>query len=269
MGFAKLEDLHCHSTLSACCHDARMTAQAIYAHAQQCGYRAVCLTDHLWDSAVPGSSAWYAPQDIEHVRSVLPLPAGNIPFFLGCETELPANSAPALLREHFDLFDFVVIPPNHMHFRGLVRPEGVDTPEKMARLLEDRLENLLMLDLPFEKIGIAHLSCDILQDTLAGADIMRAMDESRMLRIFSGLAHAGAGIELNVFAFYPWEERKEDLLRVYRIAREAGCRFYLGSDAHTLESMDLVVSFLPQVVDALGLTEADRYTIPAARVHAD
>ena len=44
------------------------------------------------------------------------------------------NGVPALSREHFDLFDFVVIPVNHMHMAGLVRAEGVDTPEQATLL---------------------------------------------------------------------------------------------------------------------------------------
>ncbi len=70
----KLNDLHCHSSLSSCCGDERMVPERILRHAVEVGYEAICLTDHLWDSAVPGASKWYAPQDIAHVRSALPLP---------------------------------------------------------------------------------------------------------------------------------------------------------------------------------------------------
>ena len=87
-----LNDLHCHSTLSSCCSDPAMTPQVILEHAERSNHQALCLTDHLWDAAVPGASEWYAPQDIEHVRSALPLPQGKqLRFRFGCETELPAN----------------------------------------------------------------------------------------------------------------------------------------------------------------------------------
>ena len=263
MAFAHLEDIHCHSGLSSCSRDAQMTPEAILSFAEEQQYRMVCVTDHLWDSAIPGSSSWYAPQDIEHVCAALPLPKGSVPFFFGCETELPASGIPALTREHFDLFDFVVIPPNHMHMAGLVRPDGVDTPQKMARLMEDRLENLLTLDLPFEKIGIAHLTCDLMFKEGLVSDVIAAMDESRLLRIFEGYAKAGCGIELNAFAFHEWDTRREDKLRIYRIARAAGCRFYLSSDAHHPAQLSAVPERLPKVIEALGLTEADRYRLPA------
>lgn len=262
MSFAHLEDIHCHSGLSSCSNDPAMTPQLMLEHAEKHEYRMFCLTDHLWDAAVPGSSDWYAPQDIDHVMQSRPLPQGRVPFFFGCETELPANGIPALARDHFDLFDFVVIPPNHMHMDGLVRPAGIDTPQKMARLIEDRLENLLMQDLPFEKIGIAHLNCNLMFKEGAAMDVIAAMDESRMLRIFEGYAKAGAGIELNAFDYRTLDDRPEDTLRIFRIAKAAGSRFYCASDGHFPPDLDRVPHILPRVIDLLGLTEDDRYAIP-------
>ena len=50
-----LNDLHCHSTLSSCCSDPAMTPQVILGHAERSNHQALCLTDHLWDAAVPGA----------------------------------------------------------------------------------------------------------------------------------------------------------------------------------------------------------------------
>lgn len=258
----KLNDLHCHSSLSACCADKRMTPERILRHAVEAGYETICLTDHLWDSAVPGASGWYAPQNIEHVRAALPLPqVPSCHFYFGCETELPVNGVPALSREHFDLFDFVVIPVNHMHMAELVRAEGVDTPEKMAVNIENRLENLLEQNLPFRKIGLAHLTIGLMFREGKIADVMRAMNEARLLRIMKGYAAAGTGIELNATAFSEMTDRPDDILKIYRIAKEAGCRFYCSSDAHSVEALDGVPKNLPAVIQALGLTEADAYRI--------
>lgn len=45
------------------------------------------------------------------------------------------------------------------------------------------------------------------------------------------------------------------------IAKQAGCKFYLGSDAHMQEKMLRIVEVLPEVVEALGLTDADRFCL--------
>lgn len=258
-----LNDLHCHSTLSSCCTDPRMTPKTILDYAEQQGYSALCLTDHLWDAAVPGASDWYAPQDIAHVRSALPLPQGNrLRFHFGCETELPANGIPALAPEHFEQFDFVVIPVNHMHMKGLVRPAGVDTPSKMATLVENRLERLLELNLPFHKVGLAHLTVGLMFSEGSVADVVACMNEARLLRIFKGYAQAGAGIELNASCFEGWGDRQEEMLLMYRIAREAGCLFYCCSDSHSVEKMADIPRLLPNVIRTLGLTDAQQYRIP-------
>ena len=69
MKFAVGHDLHCHTNLSSCCKDERMTAENILANAAASGYDTVCFTNHLWDAAVEGASAWYAPQHIDHAQA--------------------------------------------------------------------------------------------------------------------------------------------------------------------------------------------------------
>ena len=74
MKFPLNHDLHCHSVLSECSSDPEMTVERILRHAEEHGYSVQCISDHLWDAAVPGASKWYAPQDIAHVKQSLPLP---------------------------------------------------------------------------------------------------------------------------------------------------------------------------------------------------
>ncbi len=49
-------DYHIHSTLSSCCPDRDQTPQNIIKIAEEHGYASICLTDHFWDSSVPGAS---------------------------------------------------------------------------------------------------------------------------------------------------------------------------------------------------------------------
>lgn len=258
----RLHDLHLHSRLSSCAHDDELVPEYILKVAEENDYLQLCLTDHLWDPAVPGASDWYAPQDIEHVRQYAKLPKGEkVPFFFGCETELPMNGVPALARENFDLFDFVVIPPNHIHMKNFVRPPEADTNEKLAKFIEDRLEALLERDIPFRKVGIAHLTGMILGGE-KNANVCKYWSEARMLHIFKGYAEAGAGIELNIGAFDEMEVSPEIILMPYLAAKEAGCKFYLASDAHERAALGSVASRGPAIIERLGLTAQHQYTIP-------
>ncbi len=257
-------DYHFHSTLSPCCHDPKHRPEVALAAAVEFGYEELCLTDHLWDADVPGASDDYRPLNIQHVRSALPLPQHEkVRFFHGCETEYCGGDKLGLARAHFDLFDFVVIPTTHMHMHGFVRPEHVTTEAQLVELYTERLEELLRLDLPWSKIGIAHLTTlHIFRKGDVGW-IMRNLDEKRMMRVFDLFAQRGTGIELNASCLRNWEKDPDTWLRVYRMAKKAGCLFYSGSDAHSVENLALVRAIVPGVVDALGLSSNDRYIIPA------
>lgn len=77
-----------------------------------------------------------------------------------------------------------------------------------------------------------------------------------------GYAEAGTGIELNDTAFTELAERPEDILKIYVIAKEEGCKFYCGSDAHSVDSLDNVRSVLPEIIRRLRLTAEDAYIVP-------
>ena len=170
-----------------------------------------------------------------------------------------------LRRDHFDLFDFVVIPPNHMHILDYVRPRSINTPEQIAQYFMARMELLSRMDLPFEKIGIAHLTTSLMFREGNVLDVLRLVEEKRVMPVFETLAKAGAGIELNGAAFARYDENPEAYLRIYRMAKQAGCKFYCASDGHTLAAYARVRDVLPQIVNALELTECDRYIVPERR----
>ena len=116
-------DLHCHSRLSSCCHDDSLTVDSIMTFAKAHQYDLVAVTDHFWDSTVPGANNWYAPQNLKHIQQSLPLPRDEkVRFLFGCETEYCGGGKLGIAPEHFPLFDIIVIPVNHFHMEGFVRP---------------------------------------------------------------------------------------------------------------------------------------------------
>ncbi|MBQ4551684.1 MAG: hypothetical protein IJA59_01900, partial [Clostridia bacterium] len=84
----------------------------------------------------------------------------------------------------------------------------------------------------------------------------------KLHEIFARFAARGAGIELNRGSFKELDEDPENALRLYRIAKAEGCKFYCSSDSHTLEGYKSMGAIIRRVADLLELTEDDRYIIP-------
>jgi len=242
-----------------------MTADFIFNAAKKLNYAAVCVTDHFWDESVPVSDkyATYAGQGLDSIKRILPLPKdGGCKFLFGCETEYCGGDKLGVAPEHYDLFDMIIIPLNHFHFVPMVAPAGCDTVEKYASLYTERLEQLVQLDLPWKKIGIAHLNGGILE-------LFYEMPEKRLRPVFKKLGCLGAGIELNGYCYkydnpeeHNWHNNREAVFKLMKIAKEENCKFYCGSDAHTTAVFQKGVGHMREAAETLGLTAEDLF-IPA------
>ncbi len=265
MNFQLDHDYHIHSQLSLCSGDAAQTAAAILKYAEDNHLKEICLTDHFWDERVPGASDWYRVQGYERLSSVLPLPQGEgVRFFFGCETELDKHMTLGIADKTMEQFDFIIIPTTHLHMTGFTVDEQKTSVEERAALYVERLDKLLDLDLPFHKIGIAHLTCPLIawnrsKDFDEHLRILDEIDDATYRELFSKLAGRGAGFELN---FTPADYSQEQLprvLRPYLLAKEVGCKFYLGSDAHRPANLAYAPKRFADMVTALALEETERY----------
>ena len=71
------------------------------------------------------------------------------------------------------------------------------------------------------------------------------------------------GIEINAFDCMAWHDDPQDVyLKQYRIAKAAGCKFYVASDAHSREDLLAIEKYCLAFIEAIGLTDDDRYTVP-------
>lgn len=264
MKFTVDHDLHIHSYLSSCSKDPTQTSERILEYAREKGLRRIALTNHHWDSSIDGASGFYRPQDYAHIASALPLPtADGIEFLFGCETELRLDLTLGLARENMDKFGFIIIPTTHMHMEGFTVKRGASLAER-AEAYTERLDAVLNMDLPFHKIGIAHLTCQHIArgEWRDHISVINLVSDGDFHRLFARAAEVGVGIELNIPIRGYEGEDLESILRPYRIAKEEGCKFYLGGDAHRARELDIVYDRFPLIVDALALEESDKF-IPA------
>lgn len=255
-------DMHIHSKISLCSNDDGQTNERILEYAKQNGIKTICLTDHFWDENVPGASDWYQKQNFAHIDAARPLPqAEGIRFLFGCETEMDQFMTVGISKECFDKFDFVVIPTTHLHMRGFTISPDDKSVEVKAKHWVKKLDALLNKDLPFHKIGIAHLACSCImppprEDYIK---VLDAIDEGEMVRLFTKAAELGCGIELNAGDMNCTDDEVDSVLRMFRIAKKCGCKFYMGSDAHHPDELDTIKAIFERAIDLLGLTEDDKF----------
>ena len=254
-------DLHLHSQLSSCSSDPLQTPEAILEYAKKNGLKKVCLTDHYWDSAVEGASDWYKPQNYEHVIKSKPLPqTEGIDFMFGVETDMDKFMHIGIPKERFDDFDFVVIPTTHFHMLGFTIWENITTKER-ARMWVAKLDALYNMDIPFHKIGIAHLACELIAPTRDEFDeVLRLISDSDMERVFTKAAALGVGIEINQDDMLYLPE-SSDIYRMFMTAKKCGCKFYMASDSHHPENFINTKAVFERTIDILELTEDDKFHI--------
>ncbi len=255
-------DFHIHSQLSSCSRDPEQNNERILKYAEDEGLHTIVLADHFWDETVPGASKWYSAQDYPHICQAKPLPQSDkVKFLFGCETEMDKNMTVGCSRERMEEFDFIVIPTTHFHMEKFtISEENLATPQTRAQVWVDKLDALLSMDLPFHKIGIAHLICGLIWkgDRAKYLETLDSITDADMHRIFAKAARLGVGIEINMS--YPDEER-DTVLRPFRIAKEEGCKFYLGSDAHHPAALDNARKKFERAIDDLELTEEDKFIL--------
>lgn len=264
MKFKVDHDLHIHSQISLCSNDPEQTTARILKYAEDNGLKTICLADHFWDETLEGASAWYAKQGYAHIQKALPLPQSDtVRFLFGAETEFNKELTVGVSQERLNSFDFLIIPTTHFHMVDYtISKEDAASPENRAKMWVKRLDVLLNMDLPFHKIGIAHLACGLIAPTREEfLQVLRAIPQAEMERLFTKAAELGVGIELNRADMHKAQldpERGEVVMHMFRTAKACGCKFYLGSDAHHPDALDISKAIFEKAVDTLGLLECDK-----------
>lgn len=257
-------DLHIHSGISLCSGDPEQTPARILQYAVENGLKHICLTDHYWDSHLPVANGFdfYTLQDLARIKQALPLPqTEGVTFHFGCETDMDKFFTVGVGKEEIGEFEFIIVPTTHLHMPGFTIDEPDFPLERRAALFVQRFDALLDADLPFGKVGLAHLTCSLMAPA-APQDHLMVLDmipDEEYARLFARAAEKGMGIELNFPSFGYTEQELPRILRPYRIAKTCGCKFYFGSDAHTPAGLDAAMKNFEHIIDLLQLEESDKF----------
>ena len=252
------EDLHIHTSLSSC---AKPTAHAdgYIEKARGMGLTLVAFTDHMWDSAVVGASPWYAPQNFKHIsqlRPSLPENVGGMRILFGCETECDMHGTVAISRETAQQLDIILVPNSHTHMRGFVMPEEcAETSEKhgafMVRHFLDIASSpvadlITAIPHPFAAVGAENHE-----------EILSTISDAALEECVFAAREKNIALEINTSVFHGMSDEHLavcEYIRLFDIARRAGCRFTIGSDSHDIASMS-TLPLAEKVMAAAEITD--------------
>ena len=235
-------DLHIHSHLSSCANETA-TVKHYINKASELGLATIGFTDHMWDSAIEGANGWYKKQNFEHILTLKEKIAKEdnqgLQILFGCETEYDyAHKGIAISEEVARQLDFLIVPNSHTH---ITMPKEFYTPyQKHADFMLEAFFDIMNSKVVEYITAIAHpffaVGCPYDNRELFGL-----ISDAQFEDCFKLAKANDVALEINLACF-----RNRSLaalysdpsLRMYRIAKDIGCKFTIGSDSHSNNGHD-------------------------------
>lgn len=255
-------DFHIHTHLSVCAKDSA-TVEHYAEVAKNLGLKKLGFADHFWDETC--GEPWnnfYARQGLEHVKELKSELAatnfGDTKVYFGCETEYnPITQSAAITPAVAEQFDFIIVPNSHTH---MMMPKELYEPyEKHKQFMIDAYNNIINSEVSKYILSMAH-PFEAVCCPYPNAILMEMMSDDDYKRVFNRTAEKGIAVEVNTSGMSAWDKQTildSENLRMFRIAKECGCKFTFGSDSHTNHGHDTYAFVCQTVSDALGLKEED------------
>jgi small GTP-binding protein len=139
----------------------------------------------------------------------------------------------------------------------------IDTPGTYSLLPYSPEEEVTLETLAFEEKDMVVVVCDATAPVRGLSFLLQVMELCPRVILCMNLNDQAQkqGIHLNFPALSYEGETLENELRPYRIAKECGCKFYLGSDAHKVKEFENVPKRFERFVELLDLKEEEKFII--------
>lgn len=232
-------DFHIHTALSVCAAETA-AAESYLASAEKFGLKKLGFSNHFWDSSVSGANEFYAPQDLAHLKKLKPeieaVSWGDIQPFFGCEAEYdPFHHGIAVTEAAAEQFDYILVPNSHTH---MMMPKKYYYPyQKHIDFMVQAYEEILSCRVSRYITAIAHpfeaVACPYDNEML-----ISMIPDDTLKRLFSKTADKGIAVEINVASLMNKSQEEIERcpqLHMFQLAKECGCKFLFGSDAHSKE----------------------------------
>ncbi len=255
-------DIHIHTHLSVCAPDKTGTIAHYYKVAKELGLKKIGISDHFWDEHIPATHDFYYNQNFPHVEQIkkeiadTPNPDG-IEIHFGCECEYDyAHRDIAITAEVAEKFEHILVPNSHTH---MIMPKDCYHPyEKHVDFMIQAFWDIINSPNSKYVTAIAHpfeaVCCPYNNNIL-----INMISDDTFKRMFDAAANKGIAFEINMAGNRNWTLEQmlaSPKVRMYRLAKECGCLFTFGSDAHC-DREHKGYEKTDELAAALGITEKD------------
>lgn len=255
-------DFHIHTTLSRCANKENATIENYIVHAKRLGLKKLGFANHYWDETFDaGDNNFYKFQGTDHVLSLKDelkkYENEGVKLYLGCEGEYSYKlRSVAISEENAEKFDFIVIPNSHTHMS--MPKEFYEPHKKHAEFMVDAYNDTLDCNISKYITAMAH-PFEAVCCPYDNSILIDLISDDTYKRLFDKQAKKGIAFEINVNSMKKMsheEIEKMSQIRMFKIAKEMGCKFLFGSDAHDNEA-HLYYDNASFVADLLELKDDD------------
>lgn len=246
-------DLHLHTNLSLCA-PCTTTINSYLTFCAQEGIQKIGISNHL-----------YYHKGLNHtlqIKDEIRALHDNSPIqvLLGCEMELFPEKEPMLNKENASQFDYVLLAPSHI-FNQIHEYTSFDlsTSDKIRRLIIENFKRACYLDL-----GVPTAICHPLYPICAPnqQEILDGMTDEQLAECYTLAAKHDKSIEIHACLYRDTVTLDEEglspsYIHMLSIAKECGCKFHFGSDAHETQGFVNKHFLLQRAAERAGICESD------------
>ena len=253
-------DFHIHTSLSICANETA-TVDNYIAHAKRLGLTKLGFSDHFGAGDIPGARGFYRAHPYEHnaelEETLAALNEPDIKCFFGCETEYHTPKRDlAITEEEAEKFDFILVPNSHTHM--IMPKEYIPCHEKHVEFMITAYEDILNSPLSRYVTAMAH-PFDAVCCPYDNRILINMISDDTFKRLFDKTAEKNIAVEINVAYsknMTPAELADDCHIRMFRLAKDCGCKFMFGSDAHDSAQHEFYAN-AQILADVLALKESD------------
>ncbi len=265
-------DTHVHTYYSPCGRRVDAEGHSLaaperyYERAAELGLQAIIFTDHfVKDPSAPGMVNFYkgsGPAILEDLcTEVVRFESSDgCKVYIGCETETLSPEWIGVGPEMASQLDFVLVPTTHYHLPGVPQPASFEPQDVAAHLL-------MMLESVVGRPWVDSVAHPFSESERVIGDLRRiyeAMDKAWLTDVLGLAAENGVALEVNDGSITsPNSPNYAGVYReIVRQAKQLGCRFTFGSDAHDYRRLGMSETTEAWIASA-GLA-TDDFLSPAA-----